>query len=78
MNTSIHTITIKINIFNVSLPSTVKDVSQMPCKPTADKRILKAFIKISLNSKPCCSFAITIAAPTIADQTKWPPIAVHV
>lgn len=71
MNTSIHTITIKINIFNVSLPSTVKDVSQMPCKTTADKKnIKKRLSKISLNSKPCCSFAITIAAPTIADQTK--------
>lgn len=42
MNTSIHTITIKINIFNVSLPRIVNDVSQMPCKPRLIKRILKS------------------------------------
>ncbi len=71
MNTSIHTTTIKMNIFNVSLPRIVNDVSQMPCNPTADKKnIKKRLSKISLNSKPCCSLAITIAAPTMADHTK--------
>lgn len=57
MNTSIHTITIKINIFNVSLPSIVKDVSQMPCKPTADKKnIKKAFIKYIFEFKAMLFF----------------------
>lgn len=51
MNTSIHTITIKINIFNVSLPSTVKDVSQMPCKPTADKKNIKKRLLKSVYQK---------------------------
>lgn len=42
MNTSIHTITIKINIFNVSLPSTVKDVPKCHVNQRLIKRILKS------------------------------------